>query len=182
MSRSRAAAVFWGFLTILCLTFAPFAHSRENEDSGERNSGLYVTNRPANLYSRPSADAKIVRTLRPKTIVNVVEVTDQWLRVHPSKEGNPDGYIRRSYADPYRGRGQRRTFRPATYRMTSPAIVRAEPSMDSRKIATLREGAEVRVVERSGTWYKIEPEGGGRPGGYIPGIAAQRVRDLDPER
>ncbi len=152
------------------------------EERGEARSGAYMTNRTANLYSRPSADAKILRTLRSRTVIEVTEVTDQWLRVR-STRGNPDGFIRRSYADPYKGKLHRRqAFRPGIYRLTSPAVMRSEPSMDARKITTLRAGTEVRAVGRSGLWYRVESEGGNRPPGYVPGIALQRVRDSEDSR
>lgn len=178
MLKSSMTASILLVASVIALPVLAPAHEEGSGERLEARTGLYVTNRTASLYSRPSADAKILRSLRPRTVIEVTDVTDQWLRVR-STRGNPDGYIRHSYADPYRGRGgRRRAFRPGIYRLTSPAVVRAEPSMDSRKIATLRAGTEVRVVGRTGLWYRLESETGRGEPGYIPGIAVQRVRDL----
>ena len=93
-----------------------------------------------------------------------------------------DGYVRRSYADPFRGgggstaaRGQR--FRVGTFKLVDPVVVREQPDMSSRKLATLKAGVEVHVVDKdpSGLWYKIESETGNRPPGWIPTQAAKRL-------
>lgn len=174
------------FLLAALLALPSVDSAREPRETGEaperapeNHPGTYRINRSANLYQRPSADARILRTLRAGTVVEVVEIQDQWLRVH-SRKGNPDGFIRRSYADPYtRKTRRRRAFHPGIYRLTSPTIVRAEPSIDSPKVTTLREGTQVRVVAREGLWYRVESERSGRRPGWIPGIAAQRVRDIE---
>ena len=58
-------------------------------------------------------------------------------------------------------------------------MVRDQPSTGARQITTLREGSEVRVVDKdsSGLWYKIESEKGNRPPGWIPTQAAKRIGD-----
>lgn len=153
----------------------------ENVDALRDRPGDFVVNRRAVLYRRASADADVLTELKPGTIVHVVEVREQWYRVHSSRPGRPDGYIRRSYADPYvdGGRAQRGRPRRVIYRLTSPAVVREAPDIDSRRVTTLREGAEVVVVGRSGNWYRIESESGSRPPGYVPTVSAERVREAD---
>jgi len=166
-------------LLLLALPSAPRA------DEGSRSRpGEFVINRPASLYSRPAADSRIIRQLRPHTVVHVVEVLDQWYKVR-STSGKEDGYVRRSYADPQgsgsasAGDGERRRFRVGKFRLSDPVVVRDQPSTSSRQITTLREGSEVRVVDKdsSGLWYKIESEKGNRPPGWIPTQAAKRIGD-----
>ena len=153
---------------------------RAEDDSSRNQPGEFVINRPAGLYVKPSADSHIIRRLRPRTVVRVVEVLDQWYKVH-STTGHEDGYVRRSYADPYRGGGgtgaHARRFRVGTFKLVDPVVVREQPDMNSRKLATLKAGAEVRVVDKdpSGLWYKIESESGNRPPGWIPTQAAKRL-------
>jgi uncharacterized protein YgiM (DUF1202 family) len=170
-------------LVLACLPAAALAQ-RSVDDSARSQPGDYVINRPASLYSRPSADSKIIRQIRPRTVVRVVEVRDQWYRIESTK-GHESGYVRRSYADPYGG-GSRsgggggssgRRFRVGTFKLTDPVVVRAEPSTSAPKVTTLREGSEVRVVDKdsSGLWYKIESERGNRPPGWIPTQAAKRI-------
>ncbi|MGH7818388.1 MAG: SH3 domain-containing protein, partial [Candidatus Binatia bacterium] len=60
--------------------------------------GTYITNREANLYSRPSADSRILHRIPLRTIVEVVDVSEQWYEVR-SRKGKPSGFIRRSYAE-----------------------------------------------------------------------------------
>lgn len=156
-------------------------------DEGARGRpGDFVTNRPASLYSGPSAESKILRQLKPRTVVRVVEVYDQWYKI-TSTRGNPDGFVRRSYADPLGersegggGSGERRRFKVGIFRLTDPVPVRDGPSSDSRRVTTLRAGSEVRVVDKdpSGLWYKIESETGNRPPGWIPTQAAKRLGDV----
>ena len=158
----------------------------DEADSRRGRPGTYVVNRPASLYSRPSADAKIVAKLRPKTVIDVVEVGEQWYKVR-SEKGNAPGYIRRSYADPIQRGGQRtsggsqqtggRRFRVGTFRLATPSYVYAQPTTDAKKVGTLKEGQEVRVVDKTGLWYRIESERGDKPPGYIPTEAAKRVSD-----
>jgi hypothetical protein len=168
---------------LLCLASNAPAQVAEN-DASRSQPGEFVINRPAGLYAEPSADAQIIRRLRPRTIIQVVEVLDQWYKVH-STTGHEDGYVRRSYADPFRGggrvggdaAGQGRRFRVGTFKLVDPVIVREKPDMSSSKLATLKAGAEVHVVDKdpSGLWYKIESETGNRPPGWIPTQAAKRV-------
>jgi hypothetical protein len=82
--------------------------------------------------------------------------------------------VRRSYAEPFDG-GDRRRFREGTFRLMSPAVVRSGPDMDASAITTLDAGATLRVVGRSGNWYRVESERGDRPPGYIPVISAERL-------
>lgn len=173
-------------LSSLLLPVVAFAQSDARDRPGD-----FVVNRPASLYSEPSGDAHIIRQIQPRTVVRVVEVLPQWYKVQSTK-GHENGFVRRSYADPVgyhadRGGGgggggemhggQR--FRVGTFRLTDPAVVRDSPSMSGQKIATLRAGAEVRVVDKDPTkhWYKIESETGNRPPGWIPVVAAKRVSD-----
>ena len=73
-----------------------------------------------------------------------------------------------------------RAFRKGIYELVSPSYVYASPDVGSNKTATLREGQQVLVVgETGGNWYRIESESGNRPPGYIPMVAAERVRDAD---
>jgi hypothetical protein len=147
---------------------------------------VYRINRDALLYESPSADAKILRRIPAGTVVEVTRVLEQWVEVH-STRGNPSGFVRRSYAEPYEGRGRgagggrtsaERAFRPGMFRLTDPAIVREEPDMDAPRVATLDAGTQVRVVGRTGNWYRVE-SATGKPPGYIPVISAVRVSDLD---
>jgi hypothetical protein len=152
--------------------------------------GDFVINRPASLYSEPSGDAHIIRQIQPHTVVRVVEVLPQFYKVQSTK-GRESGFVRRSYADPLGSQADRggsgsgggsqgrRRFRVGMFRLTDPVIVRDAPSMSGAKIATLRAGAEVRVVDKDPTkhWYKIESETGNRPPGWIPVVAAKRVSD-----
>src|SRR5262245_46367294 len=191
MNRRRLVASPLGLL--LLLAFAPISRAAVAENDALRNQpGDFVINRPAGLYAKPSADSQIIRRLRPRTIVKVVEVLDQWYKVH-STTGHEDGYVRRSYADPFQGGSggggrassgaaapaQGMRFRVGTFKLTDPAVVREQPNMNSRKLATLKAGAEVRVVDKdpSGLWYKIESETGNRPPGWIPTQAAKRMSD-----
>jgi hypothetical protein len=191
MNRRRLVASPLALLFILA--FAPISRAAVAENDALRNQpGDFVINRPAGLYAKPSADSHIIRRLRPRTIVKVVEVLDQWYKIH-STTGHEDGYVRRSYADPFRGGGgggggasggagkpaQGMRFRVGTFKLTDPVVVREQPDMNSRKLATLKAGAEVRVVDKdpSGLWYKIESETGNRPPGWIPTQAAKRVND-----
>lgn len=155
-------------LLLLAATLVVPATAQDREDPG-----TFVVTREANLYARPSADAPIVHTLRQGTVLSVVHVTDQWYEVR-STTGKPNGFIRRSYAEPFRGRA-RRQFREGTFRLLDPAVVRETPDMDSRAIATLSAGATVRVVGREGNWYRIESERGDRPPGYIPTMSVERL-------
>lgn len=158
------------------------ASAQDDERLAGDRPGLYVINRPASLYSRPSVDSRIILKIPPQTVVKVVSVTEQWYEVR-STRGKPGGWIRRSYAEPHAGgrRRSRRVFRPGVFRLTDPAIMRAEPDIDSRRVTTLREGAEVRVVDKRGNWYRVESASGDRPAGWIPTISAKRTRDLDSE-
>src|SRR5713226_6297953 len=127
-------------LLLLALPSAPRA------DEGSRSRpGEFVINRPASLYSRPAADSRIIRQLRPRTVVHVVEVLDQWYKVSSTK-GHEDGYVRRSYADPHGasraegGGGERRRFRVGKFKLSDPVVVRDQPDMSARKVTTLRAG------------------------------------------
>jgi uncharacterized protein YgiM (DUF1202 family) len=185
MNRRRLVASPLALL--LFLASAAVARAAEN-DALRNQPGDFVINRPAGLYAKPSADAHIIRRLRPHTIVKVVEVLDQWYKIH-STTGHEDGYVRRSYADPYQGKGaggasggagapdHGTRFRVGTFKLSDPVVVREQPNMTSRKLATLKAGAEVKVVDKdpSGLWYKIESETGKRPPGWIPTQAAKRV-------
>jgi hypothetical protein len=185
--RARQRA-FRGFVLLSSLLLPAFVLAQS--DARDR-PGDFVINRPASLYSEPSGDAHIIRQIQPHTVVRVVEVLPQFYKVQSTK-GHESGFVRRSYADPVgyhadqgasvagasRGGahgGQR--FRVGTFRLTDPVVVRDAPSMSGAKIATLRAGAEVRVVDKDPTkhWYKIESETGNRPPGWIPVVAAQRV-------
>ena len=142
--------------------------------AGERDEpGTFRLNRDATLYERPSADAPIVRRLRSGTVVKVVRVTDQWYEVH-STRGNPSGFLRRSYADPFHGR-RGREVQAGLFTLKDPVIVRSRPDIDAPAVTTLEPGTKVQVVERVGNWYRIESETGNRPPGYIPVIAAERL-------
>jgi hypothetical protein len=178
--RTRAPLPLLALLLLLALSCAARA------DEGARSRpGDFAINRPASLYSRPAADSRIIRQLRPRTVVHVVEVLDQWYKVR-STTGKEDGYVRRSYADPVRngggsasaGEGEHRRFRAGKFKLSDPVAVREQPSTSARKITTLREGSEVRVVDKdsSGLWYKIESEKSNRPPGWIPTQAAKRVQ------
>jgi hypothetical protein len=186
MNRRRLVASPLALLVLL----ASAQISRAAVGEALRNQpGDFVINRPAGLYAKPSADSQIIRRLRPHTIVKVVEVLDQWYKIH-STTGHEDGYVRRSYADPFQGGSggggksggaaapaQGMRFRVGTFKLTDPVVVREQPDMNSRKLATLKAGAEVRVVDKdpSGLWYKIESETGNRPPGWIPTQAAKRL-------
>ncbi len=175
---------------VLLVLSLPLTASAYVDDSARNQPGDFVINRPAGLYSRPAADSRILRELRPRTVVNVIEVLPQWYKVQSTK-GLETGFVRRSYADPRglrsdsgdsrRGSssagGERRRFRVGTFRLSDPAIVRDSPSMSGRRVAQLREGAQVRVVDKdpSGLWYKIESETGNKPPGWIPTQSAKRV-------
>lgn len=185
---SRIIAVF-SFLGLLVALPAAALAQRDVDDSARNRPGDYVINRPAGLYAKPGADSRILRELKPRTVVNVVEVLPQWYKVQ-STTGKENGFVRRSYADPkglrrepgtVAGRGSsgggHLRFRIGTFKLVDPAIVRDAPSMSGRKIAQLREGAQVRVVDKdpSGLWYKIESETGNKPPGWIPTQSAKRV-------
>ena len=181
---NRAPIRMLPFVLGLLIVLPLAARSQTSDQDAARNRpGDFVINRPASLYAKPSADAHIIRQLHPRTIVRVVEVLDQWYKVESTK-GHENGFVRRSYADPYGGAGgaaaHGQRFRVGTFRLTDPVVVREEPSTSSRTIATLRAGAEVRVVDKdpSGLWYKIESETGSRPPGWIPTQAAKRVGDV----
>jgi uncharacterized protein YgiM (DUF1202 family) len=173
---------------LVLVTAAPSLAQRENADARRDRPGTFVVNRPAYLYAHASADAKILATLRPKTVIEVVEVQEQWYKVR-SSTGKAPGFIRRSYADPEgaaeaprgdapRGEGAHgQRFRVGTFRLTSPSYVYDRPSTDAKKLGTLKEGQEVRVVNKDGTWYRIESEKGDRPPGYVPTMALKRVSD-----
>jgi uncharacterized protein YgiM (DUF1202 family) len=169
---------------ILWIAAAPsFAQSGDTDARRDR-PGTFVINRPAYLYAQPSADAKILTKLRPKTVIGVTEVQEQWYKVR-SETGKAPGWIRRSYADPFeRGggggeAGERRRFRVGIFRLTSPTYIYSEASIGAKKLGTLKEGQEVRVVDKNGLWYRIESESGDRPPGYIPTEIAKRVRDVE---
>jgi S1-C subfamily serine protease len=96
--------------------------------------------------------------------------------------GREDGYLGRSFADPSYAEAPKSTtvassFEPGTFKLTDPAVVRAQPDMNSLKLATLKAGAEVHVVEMdsSGLWYQIISVMGGRPPGWIPAAATRRL-------
>jgi hypothetical protein len=168
-------------ILLLLVFVVPLARAQSSETDSARNQpGDFVINRPAGLYAKPSAESQIIRRLRPRTIVKVVEVHDQWYKVH-STTGHEDGYVRRSYADPFRGGGgpaaHGKRFRVGTFKLVDPVVVREQPDMSSRKLATLKAGVEVHVVDKdpSGLWYKIESETGNRPPGWIPTQAAKRL-------
>jgi hypothetical protein len=188
MKRRRLAASPLALLLFLASAAAARAAVAEN-DALRNQPGDFVINRPAGLYAKPSADAHIIRRLRPHTIVKVVEVLDQWYKIH-STTGHEDGYVRRSYADPHQGGGgagrasdgtgspdHGTRFRVGTFKLADPVVVREQPNMTSRKLATLKAGAEVKVVDKdpSGLWYKIQSETGNRPPGWIPTQAAKRL-------
>jgi Bacterial SH3 domain len=177
-TRARLALPI--LLSFFSLCLLPIAASAQSHNGlGRDRPGDFVINRPAGLYAQPSADSRIILELRPRTIVRVVEVLDQWYKLH-STRGHPDGYIRRSYADPYApAAAQGRRFRVGTFKLIDPVIVRDAPAMSGRKITELRAGTEVRVVDKdpTGLWYKIESETGRRPPGWIPVQAAQRLGD-----
>lgn len=167
---------------LLCLPALALAQ-RYDQDAARNRPGDFIVNRPASLYTKPSAEARIVRELRPRTVVRVVEVLDQWYKIRSTK-GHQDGFIRRSYADPYGG-GQAgpahgRRFKVGIFKLVDPVVVREGPSTSSPKIITLRAGAEVRVVDKDprGLWYKVESEAGNRPPGWIPTQAARRMGDV----
>jgi hypothetical protein len=184
--RIRAPLRTLFFVSSLLLALPPSLRAASDSESARSRPGDFVINRPASLYARPSATAHIIRQLRPRTVVHVVEVLDQWYKVSSTK-GHEDGYVRRSYADPYGasraggggGAGERQRFRVGKFRLSDPVVVRDQPEMSARKVTTLRAGAEVRVVDkdRSGLWYKIESESGNRPPGWIPVQAAKRISD-----
>lgn len=173
----------WLVMALLTVNLAGFAGAQDRSSDARRDlPGEFVINRPAYLYKAPSADADILTKLRPKTVVDVIEVREQWYKVRSAK-GNAPGWLRRSYADPFEQGGRAaggKRFRPGVFQLTSPSYVYGEASVDAKKIATLKEGQEVRVVGATGTWYRIESESGDRPPGFIPTIAAKRVRDLEP--
>ncbi len=184
MVRRRGAAIpLIGLLVLLLVTSISRAEVAEN-DALRNQPGDFVINRPAGLYAKPSADAHLIRRLRAHTVVKVVEVLDQWYKIH-STTGHEDGYVRRSYADPFHGKsgggaaGTGQRFRVGTFKLIDPVVVREQPDMSSRKLATLKAGAEVHVVDKdpSGLWYKIESETGNRPPGWIPTQAAKRLSD-----
>ena len=188
---------FWRTLAILgILASLPSTAAAQREAGDARDRpGDFVVNRPASLYTRPSADSKIQRQIRPKTVVRVTDVVGQWYKVESTK-GHESGFVRRSYADPVGARAREEggggggggggsggsggeRFRVGMFKLTDPVVVRDQPSMSGRKIATLREGAEVRVVDKDASklWYRIESESGNRPPGWIPVVAAKRVGD-----
>src|SRR5688500_8320186 len=88
------------------------ARAASHDEATRDRPGDFVTNRQAILYERPSVDSPILKKLPPKTIVRVVEVTEQWYRIR-STRGAGDGWIRRSYADPFSGGAtvERRRFK-----------------------------------------------------------------------
>ena len=156
---------------------------RADVDAARNRPGDFVINRPAKLYAAPSADARILRELKPRTLVHVAEVRDQWYKIR-SERGNQDGFIRRSYADPAgrgaeRGEAHGQRFRIGIFKLSDPVVVREEPDFNARKAAQLRAGTEVRVVDKQGAWYKIESETGKNRPGWIPTQAAQRLGDVE---
>ena len=178
--RSRAPLS----LVVFSLLLLALASAARADESARSRPGDFVINRPASLYSRPAADSRIIRQIPPRTVVHVVEVLDQWYKVR-STSGKEDGYVRRSYADPQgsgsgrasAGDGEHRRFRVGKFKLSDPVVVREQPSTSAPKITTLREGSEVRVVDKdpSGLWYKIESEKSNRPPGWIPTQAAKRI-------
>jgi Bacterial SH3 domain len=182
------APIMLPFVLALLIALPLRANAQTSDRDEARNRpGDFVINRPASLYAKPSADAQIIRQLHPRTVVRVVEVLDQWYKVESTK-GHENGFVRRSYADPHgggggggggggSGAGQGQRFRVGTFRLTDPVVVREQPNTSSPKLATLRAGAEVRVVDKdpSGLWYKIQSETGNRPPGWIPTQAAKRI-------
>lgn len=171
----------WLVMALLSLSLVGVAGAQDRNNEARRDlPGEFVINRPAYLYKTPSADADILKKLRPKTVIEVIEVREQWYKVRSAK-GNPPGWLRRSYADPFEqgGRAGGRRFRPGVFVLTSPSYIYGQPSVDAKKLGTLKEGQEVRVVGATGTWFRIESESGDRPPGFIPTIAAKRARDLE---
>ena len=179
------APIMLPFVLALLIALPLRANAQTSDRDEARNRpGDFVINRPASLYAKPSADARIIHQLHPRTVIRVVEVLDQWYKVESTK-GHETGFIRRSYADPYggpggggsSGGGQRQRFRVGAFRLTDPVVVREQPNSSSAKLATLKAGAEVRVVDKdpTGLWYKIESETGNRPPGWIPTQAAKRI-------
>ena len=186
MTTSKVVSRIVALLSLI-VALPAVALAQRADDSARNRPGDYVINRPAGLYAKPGADSRILRELRPRTMVNVVEVLPQWYKVQSTK-GAENGFVRRSYADPKGMRsgevasssgsgGGARRFRVGTFQLSDPAIVREQPSMSARRIATLREGAQVRIVDKdpSGLWYKIESEKGGKPPGWIPTQSAKRI-------
>ncbi len=181
MIRPPLARALLAFAVFSLLIPSALRAQRASVDLARGRPGDFVINRPAKLYAAPSADSRILRELRPRTLVHVVEVRDQWYKIR-SERGNQDGFIRRSYADPYERGGEAahgRRFKVGIFRLVDPVVVREEPDFDARKVMQLRDGTEVRVVDKQGAWYKIESETGRNRPGWIPTQAAKRLGDVE---
>src|SRR2546423_10123468 len=76
--RIRASLQTLLFVASLLLLLPPSVRAQRDSDSARNRPGDFVINRPASLYSRPSATSRIMRQIRPRTVVHVVEVLDQW--------------------------------------------------------------------------------------------------------
>ncbi|MGH7822540.1 MAG: SH3 domain-containing protein, partial [Candidatus Binatia bacterium] len=154
------------------------ATAADNDRRGQPAN--YVVNRTAILYEQPTSDSRILRMIRPGTIVHVVESTGDWHRVESKRTDRPAGYIRRSSAEvaPSTADGSV-AFQPGIFRVTRTTEVRAAPSTDARTITRLASGAEVQVVGESGGWYRIESETGKRPPGYVLTSNMRRLRNSD---
>jgi hypothetical protein len=68
---------------------------------GSGDAGSYETLRETQVFSEPSATARVVAKVAKGTKMNVVRSTGDWLEVR-SKHGKPPGYIRRDDAT-YKG-------------------------------------------------------------------------------
>jgi uncharacterized membrane-anchored protein YhcB (DUF1043 family) len=55
--------------------------------------GAYETTRATSVYENPSPSARVISQIGPRTRINVVSSSGDWLEVR-SKRGNPPGYVR----------------------------------------------------------------------------------------
>lgn len=145
------------FFTVLTLGLASFDTFAEAKLTGS------VTGSGVNMRSGPGKTYNVVAVLQKDNVIKILSVTGEWYKVNTSN--NVTGYVSKKYITL-----KKDVQAPAPQAVASPPSVtgtisvsdlniRSGPSTSNKVVGKLQKGSSVKVLEKSGDWYKINTSG-----------------------
>ena len=109
-----------------------------------------------NMRKSDSTESEIVGKIKKGSLLYTIGENRKWFKV---KAGNKEAWISKDYVDILE--------ESVPVKVTARALnVRKKPDIDGQLITKLPEGTKVKIIEKSGDWYKIVHKNGS---GYVFG-------------
>ena len=119
-----------------------------------------------NARKSDSTKSQIVAKMKKGSLLYTIGETDKWFKV---KAGSKEAWVSKNYVDILE--------KSVPVKVTARALnVRKKPNKSGKLITKLPEGTKVKIVKKSGDWYKITYKNGS---GYVFG---KYVRFLNPKK